>query len=97
MKVAEERIYDGHVVAATELNPTGSLVLGCSVNPHAVKDEVMCRTFGLKQNKVVNRPPGAASNLEANEAIMVGPGSEHNGAGSALTRKFQLGQDVFCG
>src|SRR5215469_250521 len=98
VKVGEKRIHYRHEATASQHDPAGGFVLGHSVDPHAVKDQVISRPLvtrlTLERNQVVDRRLGRfACDFEPDETIVVRAVRKNDGA-AALEREHHSGHGL---
>ena len=72
MKVAEERIHDGHVSRAAQEQAAASLIMGRAMHPHSIKDDVVCRALVFRSCQKNDTCLGRfAADFDADKAIVI--------------------------
>ena len=96
VEVGEKRIDDCNVGSAAQVNSTLGFILRCTVQPKAIKNQVICgvgRIFGLDEIAHVEvRHP--TSDLKSDETIVICSVGEKDWPRLAVAVKFQLGHYI---
>ena len=84
VEVRQIGIDHGRVGCAAQHDATCSFILGSSMDPGAVEDDVIGGAVLLVHHEVINERLGSATgNLESDEAVVVGAVGDVDGAAAA--------------
>ena len=96
MKIGEKRIDDRNVGSAAEVNSALGFILGCTVQPQAIKNQMMrgiLRVFGLDEIAHVEVWQ-TTSDLKSDETIVICSVRKKDWPRLAVAVKFQLGHHI---
>ncbi len=95
VEVGEVGIDHGYVAQVAEHDAAHGLLVGGSVDPHAIEDDVVAGSL-VRANQVIDdRWRCCARDFQADQAIVVGAGFQKDRSRTALRIEFDLAEHVF--